>query len=252
MAWIAGVDGCKGGWIAVYEDTDSGKLDCRVGTTFDEVMTHRELDVVAVDMPIGLCDGTGRACDAAARAALRPLRHSSIFSAPAAGVIDLYRQMTPKQLEDRQAAHKCASDQNEKLTGKGLTQQAWGLVPKISELDWYLAGHVSERGRIYEVHPEVSFAAMNALQANDLRSFAPMKYSKKTSAGRDERRTLLSHSLGRRFEPFEKESRKRMASRAAKDDLYDALACLWTARRIHVGARSLPEPGCTGRMRIVY
>ena len=24
MAWIAGVDGCKGGWIAVYEDTDSG------------------------------------------------------------------------------------------------------------------------------------------------------------------------------------------------------------------------------------
>ena len=24
MAWIAGVDGCKGGWIAVYEETEFG------------------------------------------------------------------------------------------------------------------------------------------------------------------------------------------------------------------------------------
>ena len=34
MAWIAGVDGCKGGWIAVYEDTESGKLECRVEKKF--------------------------------------------------------------------------------------------------------------------------------------------------------------------------------------------------------------------------
>ena len=25
MAWIAGVDGCKGGWIAVYEETEFGE-----------------------------------------------------------------------------------------------------------------------------------------------------------------------------------------------------------------------------------
>ena len=69
MAWIAGVDGCKGGWIAVYEDTDSGKLECCVEKTFSEVMKRRELAAVAVDMPIGLPRGLSnepkRACDEA-------------------------------------------------------------------------------------------------------------------------------------------------------------------------------------------
>ena len=71
MAWIAGVDGCKGGWIAVYEETGSGELECRVEKTFSEVMKRRPpLDAVAVDMPIGLWAGGGRACDKAAREVL--------------------------------------------------------------------------------------------------------------------------------------------------------------------------------------
>ena len=102
MAWIAGVDGCKGGWIAVYEETGSGELDCRVevckhsteprrrhdlSCAFEAVMAHHApLAAVAVDMPIGLWDDkVGRACDRAAREVLGK-RSSKHLLRPAAGV----------------------------------------------------------------------------------------------------------------------------------------------------------------------
>ena len=269
MAWIAGVDGCKGGWIAVYEDTDSGKLECCVEAKFEDLMAHHDLDVVAVDMPIGLCDGGGRACDAAARTALSPLRHPSIFSAPAAGVIDLFRKMKPAECEDRRAAYKCANELNKKLTGKGLSQQSWSIVPKISELDCYLAGHVGERGRIHEAHPEVSFAAMNACENDGACRFNPMEWHKATFGGSVERRALLRRVFGNDLEELEAAAAKLVGKGAALDDFYDALACLWTARRIQKGPdgparalcrmqdiRALPDGAPSGAnglpMRIVY
>ena len=249
MAWIAGVDGCKGGWIAVYEDTESGELDCRVENTFSDVMKCRELAAVAVDMPIGLCDGKeGRDCDIEARRALKE-RRSSIFPAPAARVSDLYREMT----------YECASRLNRDLTEKSLTKQSWNLVPKIAEVRGHLMDHPEDRGCIHEAHPEVSFAAMNHHEhSGDDPPFSPMQFYKATAGGSIERRTLLREGFGDGFEKLESQLPELVGKRAALDDFYDALACLWTARRVSKKeCGSLPKEGgpCDAKglpMRIVY
>ena len=283
MAWIAGVDGCKGGWIAVYEDTESGELECRVAVcdrkakhtdhdpscAFEAVMAHHApLAAVAVDMPIGLCDDkVGRACDRAAREVLGK-RSSSIFSAPAAGVLDLFCKMSLEERKDPRA-YDCANKRNRERTGegnekngKGLSRQSWALVPKIAEVARYLDG---QAGGVHEVHPEVSFAAMNVQRGSPSKPLClskghEMRHPKKTLAGLVERRVLLKHKevFENRFEELEARAAEfDPAGRAALDDFYDALACLWTARRIRertalalpgrnpVGSMSLP-------MRIVY
>ena len=268
MAWIAGVDGCKGGWIAVYEDTASRTLTCRIVKEFEDVfgMHHPPLAVVAVDMPIGLWAGGGRACDKAARGALGK-RSSSIFSAPAAGVIDRYCEI------GEQFTYDCAKKLNEELTGteeakgKGLSRQSYALVPKIAEVRGYLLGRpAGDESRVHEVHPEVSFAAMNAQRGSSSKPIClskghEMRHPKKTLAGFVERRALLRRKdvFGSRFEELEANAAGfDPDGRAALDDFYDALACLWTAWRVSKKeCGSLPKEGgpCDAKglpMRIVY
>ena len=249
MPWIAGVDGCKGGWIAVYEDTVSGKLECRVGRWFRNVMTnHGPLAAVAVDMPIGLRnDREGRACDIEARRILGE-RRPSIFPAPAEGVVELFRKRGSEKWTEP-SAYECAK----KI--KGLSKQSFNLVPKISEVARNLEGNPRGGRHVHEAHPEVSFAALRSGKAC---SFNPMRYPKKTLGGLAERRELLRGVFGSRLEEVEARIREDdTIAGVAPDDFYDALACLWTARRIYAGeARSLPgcDPvGSVSRpMQIVY
>ena len=128
MAWIAGVDGCKGGWIVVYADPELENLECCVHEKFRDVMARPDLVAVAVDMPIGLCDEKeGRACDKAARDVLGE-RSRSIFPAPTAGVVDLYRRMTVEKRRE-QAAYELAKREQQvhKLTGSGREKDGKGL-----------------------------------------------------------------------------------------------------------------------------
>ena len=276
MAWIAGVDGCKGGWIAVYEDTESGKLDCRVAVcthgaahiddnppcdAFAAVMSHhpghRELAVVAVDMPIGLPRGLPtqpeRTCDGCARKVLGK-RHSSIFSAPAAGVLRLYRDI---QKRGEKLSDASASACNKKLTAKGLSKQSCALIPKIAEVENYIQDPDGASHPIYEVHPEVSFAAMKVNGGMIDPKRHPMQFHKATAGGSIERRELLTRVFKGSFEKLESQMPELVGKRAALDDFYDALACLWTARRIHENRLgkgtfgSLPE-GASDAPRIVY
>ena len=58
MAWLAGVDGCKGGWIvAIASDEGSEAPLIRVVSRFADLFAGEIVpDLVAVDMPIGLPD----------------------------------------------------------------------------------------------------------------------------------------------------------------------------------------------------
>lgn len=239
MAWIAGVDGCPGGWIVVYADPELKKLECCVHKKFKDVMAHRELAAVAVDMPIGLWEKGGRNCDYKARQALRPRRHRSIFSAPA---VNLFWEIPRKDLGE-QATHSRASSRNRELTGgTGLSIQSWSLAPKIADVRDFVLDHPEKQRCVHEVHPEVSFAAMNAQHGGEP-PFDPMRHSKTKDPGRKERCELLQVVFGEHVKNLESKRlqlRKLAKRRAAVDDLYDALACLWTAHRIGKGkARAL-------------
>jgi predicted RNase H-like nuclease len=109
------------------------------------------------------------------------------------------------------------------------------------------SGPPSLRERVVEVHPEVSFCLWNGGRA--------MRHSKKRAEGRAERRALIDAVWPGAVERL----RARLngsGRRYGIDDLYDALAALWSARRVRAGtARTLPDDPPTDRfglpMRIV-
>jgi predicted RNase H-like nuclease len=145
---LAGVDGCPGGWIAVTESR--GRLDARVYADWANLMqTVGHGVVIAVDIPIGLPANGARTCDLEARSYLGALRGSSVFPAPVRACL------TPGSYELLSARHR-------RVDRRGLSKQAFNLLPKIREVDQYLLQHPRDRSRIREVHPEVSFATWNA------------------------------------------------------------------------------------------
>ena len=127
---IAGVDGCRAGWVVVrgsVEHSTGGSLridSIVVAPTIAPLVQDASIDLVAIDMPIGLPDDGPRECDRACRAALGP-RRSSVFPTPVRSVLEA-------------ADYGDALDRSRRVTGVGLSVQAWNLVPRIAELDEFL------------------------------------------------------------------------------------------------------------------
>jgi len=220
MPWLAGVDGCKAGWVAALLNTRSGALRLELHPAFAAIVSSSYRPaVIAVDMPIGLpsVSAPRRACDAEARKLLGP-RRSSIFSPPLREVVALGDYAKANALSRR-------------LSGLGLSKQAFFLMPKIREVEAVLLSRPA--CAIRECHPELAFVAMNA--------GVPLVSSKRTPSGERRRRALLARYLG----PFAAKAPLHYPG-LLPDDILDALACLWSARRIFQGAaRALPRsPEC--------
>lgn len=164
---------------------------------------------IGVDIPIGLPDAGHRACDLAARIFVGA-RRSSVFLTPTRSVL-------------RQPF----------TSGLGVTAQAYALRERILEVD-AVAGTAR---RLFEVHPEVSFAAMGR---------APLRDYKKSWSGMWHRLDLL------KAEGIELPADPGPAGRAGPDDFIDAAAAAWTAARYARGeARCLPE-GATGDEPVIW
>ena len=205
---IIGVDGCRGGWL-VAADGGDGTTEVAVHRTFADVLALGA-DLVAVDIPIGLPAVGPRACDVAARRRLGR-RGSSVFPAPVRAVLGA------RDHADALARSRAAS-------GRGLSVQAWNLVPKIIEVD----ERVAPGDAVVEVHPELSFATLAG---------GPLGSGKKELAGRTERLALLRPGF-----PDVAERLDARPPGCAADDVLDAYATLWTARRITAGvAESLGD-----------
>jgi predicted RNase H-like nuclease len=122
------------------------------------------------------------------------------------------------------STYREACDLGWRIHGKEISIQAWGIVPKIREVDAQLTP--ADQTRVREGHPEVSFAMMNG--------GSPITEQKGTSAGQDARLRLLEQH----FPDIRREVEKH---RVFRTDVIDAFALLWTARRVRDGvARALP------------
>jgi predicted RNase H-like nuclease len=124
--------------------------------------------------------------------------------------------------------HVEASDLHHLADGRRLSRQAFGILPKIQEVDALLSKRPALQDVVREIHPELSFAVWNAGE--------PMKNRKSRAAGRAEREALIeAHWPGERASLVE----QLRGSPYKPDDLNDALAALWTAERIQSGAAHL-------------
>lgn len=207
---VAGADGCRAGWVICRRD-DSGVLDIRVVKTLAEACEG--LSVLAVDMPIGLCDTPlpGRACEAAARA-LMPGKASSVFPTPCRPALACL-------------THADANATSRKL-GKGLNQQTFHLFPKMREIDTLMRGSARLRRLVHEAHPELAFTRMNGGK--------PVLAKKRQPDGFAQRLKLLAKH-GLRWTP-------QPIAGAARDDVLDAMAVCRTAMLIADGTATRLGP----------
>lgn len=218
VAEVVGIDACrlrnKPAWVAVA--LKRGRFSAAGADRRLEPLLarHTGVEQIAIDMPIGLPDRDPRRCDVEARALLGQ-RRSSVFPAPPRAALEL---------EDYAAANKRCRE----LTDHGLSTQSYGLRSRILELEPL----VTADARLYEAHPELSFCELGG---------APMKWSKKTWNGQQERIEVLRQA------GIELQVELGAAGAVPVDDLFDACAIAWTAdRRSRGEALALPADPAPG------
>jgi predicted RNase H-like nuclease len=168
---------------------------------------------IGIDIPIGLLETGPRTADLEARAFLGAKR-SSLF-------------MTPIRVALEAATYAEANAVSRRITGAGISRQAYMLRDKVLEVRAWRSGAPCP---LWEVHPECSFAVLTG---------APIAASKKTWAGAWQRATALrdagisiSGDLG------------LAGKHGSVDDVLDAAVVAWSTRRIMTGeARSFPATG---------
>lgn len=229
MTAVVGIDGCPGGWIAVWRTGLNPGV--AVFPSFAEALAAFPQDaIVAVDMPIGLPEFVRHGGRGPERL-VRPLlgqRQSSVFSIPSRAAVyaEIDAYTTP---EDWYAAHRRASEVARHTSDppRAISIQAFGIFAKIREIDTLLREQAQLRGRVFECHPEVAFTHLNGMQ--------PMSLPKKiksavNAAGMDERKALLCrHGYARAFLDA------RPPSGAKLDDFLDAACMMLVAGRIARG-----------------
>jgi predicted RNase H-like nuclease len=211
MSIVAGVDGCRGGWVCVIVEHLAGspkKCSVSVYPRLEEMFADNpDLEIVGIDIPIGLYEqNQRRLCDIEARKLLGWPRASSVFAAPARKNLSM----------------------TSFTSGLGTTIQSFNIQPKVKEVDEFVDQKLQKL--LFEVHPEVSFWALAGGRA--------MTEKKSRVAGRDERMSYLEKHFPSIEDAVKENSRTIKNSqlpRAKPDDIIDAFVVAWTAMRINTG-----------------
>lgn len=206
MTTALGVDAAgKAGWLGVLID-ESGFVAALVRRDLADLvaaadaLAQEPIEAVGVDIPIGLAVTARRSADVAARAYVGA-RRSSVFNAPNRHVIDA----------------ATLADANAWLGAQGfpkMSAQGFALVPRIREA----ATMAASDPRLIEVFPEATFRHLAG---------APVEGTKKSWAGTVQRLALLARATPPVVVPWDLGD----AGRVPTDDVFDATAAAYSARR---------------------
>lgn len=204
-----GVDGTRGRWVTIAIDREGAFQSAAVCDRLEDVLAaHGDADAFGIDVPLGMPESGPRAADAAARVALGS-RRATIFMTPPRAVLE-----APTYAEARARATE--------LTGKSISAQSYALRHNVLEADGLRVDP-----RVFEVHPELAFGAMAG---------RILLTGKRSWNGASERRDLLAS------EGLVLPSDLGAGGAVPVDDVLDAAAAAWSARRIARGeADRVPE-----------
>ena len=183
----------------------------RIVDSFDDISHQRPAyERLVVNAPIGLRDEVGdppRTCDVAARELVGRRRALAIATPPPRSVLT--------NRVDYRDAH--------------LSAVAQTMLPRIREVEGLVPSY--RQRSVFAGHPELSFYVLN----ND----QPLRYSKHRDEGLDERRSLIVNKI-----PYAQTALDESDPEIPLAHLYDAMALLWTARRVFGrAAKRLPAEG---------
>jgi predicted RNase H-like nuclease len=202
---VLGVDGWRGAWVGARLDGRGVRLTVLPDAA--AVLAVPDVEVVGIDMPIGLPENGPRRCDDEARERLRGLgAGSSVFPTPVRAVL-----ATDDYAEAR-ALSRAATD-----PPRAPSAQAFQLVRAIRGLDDVLGDPPVDH--VVEVHPELAFRAL------DRRVRDP----KGTARGTAQRLVALRAVMD------VEEALLDAPPRVPVIDALDACAAAWSARRIADG-----------------
>lgn len=229
-----GIDGSRGGWVAVGivgEWFEVGRYE-----TIDAICARYDTaDVILIDMPIGLPQNAQEANDRPENVLRRKLgaKARSVFSVP-------FRQ----QVYARSREH--AWELNRQLYAK-QTPMSLALCLAIRQVDVFLQHNCTWKNRLNESHPEYAF---QVLQGNK-----PLIYNKRTAEGFNERKNILSAYFSRVDEVVQA-YRTLYKVRNKIDDVMDALCLAVMGQEgLQHGFVTIPEVPATDvtglRMQIV-
>lgn len=212
-----GIDGYKGGWIAVAIDSGSfGRAQVSWDSSLSDLVEHVSADMSLIDIPIGLSSGPNDRIVEQVVRGFMPGKTSSVFNSPCRQALEA------KTYEDAKAT-------NLSELGKSLSKQSWSIFPKIKEAD--LLAQSAGQQNAKEGHPEASFTVY--------RNGAPILASKKSAKGLFSRIAALSE-IGFEFSGLADDLPNK--HNAAADDLIDAAILAWSANRVlNNNHRSFPE-----------
>ena len=201
---LAGVEPVPGGWLVAPGNLQGITLSPQPAYVLEalaDVLDYRpSFSVVALHAPVGQTEGSDeqRLCDVNAKELLGR-RAGAALPAPSRKLLDA------RSLEEAQAIDPT------------FDVVRWRSLPKAAEA---IREVQSWRQRVvWEVNPELAFRQMNEGQ--------PPKYGRRSMLGRQERKELLVTKL-----PGAERCLAERPKSVRENKLIDALADLWTARRI--------------------
>jgi predicted RNase H-like nuclease len=197
--------------VATVPVEGDGPYDVRVVPDLSGIVTDLEenrLGAAAIDIPIGLPESGPRPADVEARRRVGA-RRNSVFPAPARCVLGA-------------ATYAEACGRSRRANGgKAISKQLFNILEKIAEVDALVTP--SLQARLAEMFPEWSLALLAG---------EPMSHPKSKPAGLEERRA----ALGAVFGPEALAAHLRpLPALTRVDDVLDAFAGAWTARRLFRG-----------------
>ena len=213
---VLGVDGWRGRWVGAR--LEGRRVTLHVLEDAAAVVAFPEVELVAIDMPIGLSDDGVRACDvAAAQRLARRGAAGSVFPTPVRAVL-----ATDDYAEAR------AISREHTTPPRAPSAQAFQLVKAIRALDDALGDPPTDR--VVEVHPELSFRALSDDGVRDRKGSA---------------RGTIQRLHALRAVMHVEEALAGAPVGVPVIDALDACAAAWSARRIADGTGECVGDGAT-------
>ena len=230
-AYVVGVDGCPGGWFAVWNR--GSELAYHAYKRFADLWdAHNAATLILVDIPIGIpaCPAQfPRECDATAQARLGR-RSCTVFR-------------VPMEVALAEPDYAKASALHRKLTSRGISRQVHAIREKMSEANSFLADNPKAQIVVAESHPELCFLALRG---------SPVPIGKKKTEGFSLRLALLKNEDARSADICAEASAEYTRAVVGRDDILDALVLFLAAQQPLVPLTESPAFGLHGLpMRIL-
>jgi Protein of unknown function (DUF429) len=166
--WLAGIDGCDGGWVVAAADPQFANISLHQIKSFAELFSDSGgPSIAAVDMPIGLPERTGPKGRTSERL-VRPLlgaRQSSVFSIPSRCAV--YAGADPHESDEQEDKRKAQSNRHRSTCS--VARCCW----RPGELHRYCLAEAGWTRRLGRCTRGIGGCAAIGSSRGDLISFAP-------------------------------------------------------------------------------